>query len=79
MRLCFDRTLYAGSALDQALQAFASVATTVRSETETAFVVELSLRADAAPASAARRLRRIALELGNYALGLTIERGGPDR
>jgi hypothetical protein len=72
--LRFHRTLYAGTAIDAALQRFAQVAQTTfaRSEEPEYFVVEITSTTDA-------RTKKIARELGNFALGLTIEQGGPDR
>lgn len=73
MTLRFHRTLYAGTAIDAALQRFASVANTTfdRREEGEYFVVEITSTSDA-------RTKKIARELGNFALGLTIEKGGPD-
>jgi hypothetical protein len=70
----FHRTLYAGTAIDAALQRFAGVANTTftRREDGEYFVVEIAANTDA-------RAKKIARELGNFALGLTIEQGGPDR
>ncbi|MBX7081713.1 MAG: HxsD-like protein [Nannocystaceae bacterium] len=81
MRLQFHRALYAGSAIDQALQRFAALAHFDRSENATHFVVELRglVDADGDATRRERRARRIGHALANLALGLTIERGGPDR
>ena len=74
MTLRFHRTLYAGTAIDAALQRFAGVANTTftRREDGDYFVVEIASTTDA-------RTKKIARELGNFALGLTIEKGGPDQ
>jgi hypothetical protein len=81
VRLQFHRALYAGSAIDQALQRFAALAHFDRSETDSHFVVQLRELVDGGNDAARRerRARRIAHALANLALGLTIERGGPDR
>ncbi len=73
MKLRFHRTLYAGTAIDAALGRFAHLAKTRfdRGETPEYFVVEVT-------ASSPARSRAIAHELANFALGLTIEQGGPD-
>jgi hypothetical protein len=74
MILRFHREVYAGTAIDAALGRFAALASTRfdRSEDGDYFVVEVTAKTEA-------RSRRVALELGNFALGLTIEQGGPDR
>ena len=70
IQLRFKKELYAGEALDQALEAFAPHAELTRSESETEWLVELKAEADEA---------LVANELENFALGLTIEsRGGPN-
>ena len=63
--------IYAGTAIDAALQRFAALGTFERSIDGDYFVVRADLDAD--------RGRRIAGELANFALGLTVEQGGPDR
>lgn len=69
IRLRFHRELYAGEALDEAMKAFADHADFQRAEEGTHWVVDLTARKP-------RLERRIAGELGNYALGLTVRRGG---
>lgn len=73
MTLRFHRTLYAGTAIDAALQRFAHLAQTTfeRKEEGEYFVVEVTSTTEA-------RTKKIARELGNFALGLTIENGGPN-
>ncbi len=74
MTLRFHRALYAGTAIDAALGRFAQLANTGfdRREEVDHFVVEVT-------ASSEARAKKIAHELANFALGLTIEQGGPDR
>jgi hypothetical protein len=60
------RDLYQGSAVDQALGVFAPHGTFERKEEPSHWVVEISARSP-------ERERRIAGELGNYALGLTVK------
>lgn len=72
IELRLHRELYAGTAIDSALGRFAGVARFVRREDGPVFVVEVHA---ATPA----RERTVAGELANFALGLTIEAGGPDR
>lgn len=69
IRLRFHRELYAGEALDEAMKAFHRHADFQRAEEASHWVVELT-------AKRPKLERRIAGELGNYALGLTIRRGG---
>jgi hypothetical protein len=64
-RLPFDKSLYAGTAVDEAVKVFGAHATFRLQEEPQAWVVEVS-HADAALE------RRIANELGNYALGLGV-------
>lgn len=73
MTLRFHRALYAGTAIDAALGRFAHLAQTqfVRSEDADYFVVDVT-------STSIARTQTIARELGNFALGLTIEQGGPD-
>ena len=66
--LTFHKELYDGFALDEALKVYERFGTLERAEEEGRWVV----RVTAAPP----REERIARELSNYALGLTIERGG---
>lgn len=67
--LRFHRELYRGTSLDETVKLFARHATFALREEQDAWVVELS-------ADTPDRERRIAGELGNYALGLTIKAGG---
>ena len=70
--LRLHREVYAGTAIDAALQRFAAVATFERAIEGDYFVVRAEL-------GDGDRARRIAGELANFALGLTVEQGGPDR
>ena len=69
IELRFHRELYDGKAIDEALKTFANYATFEQAEETTHWIVRISGK-DAA------RERRIANELGNFALGLTIKSGG---
>jgi hypothetical protein len=71
IELRFCRSLYSGQALDQAIKTFAAHAECTREMTDAAWVVEVTARRP-------DRERMVAHELANFALGLTIERGGPD-
>ena len=69
--LRFDRSLYAGPAIDEAVKVFAAHGEFHMSEETDTWVVKLrALKPGPA------RTRRLAHELANYALGLTVERGG---
>ncbi len=65
--LRFHRDLYDGQAVDEAIKTFDRYATIERAEEDTHWVVRLS-------ADAPSRERRVAGELANFALGLTIRR-----
>lgn len=67
--LKFHRQLYSGEAVDQAVKAFAGHAAFELQETDEHWVVRLTARDPALQ-------RRLQGELGNYALGLTVQRGG---
>lgn len=66
----FHRELYPGTVLDTAIKTYEPWADMARSESETHWVVQISSRSPAAE-------RRIAGELANYALGLTVRDGPP--
>jgi hypothetical protein len=66
--LRFHRSIYAGEAIDAALQRFEGFATFEREIDGEHFVVRVNGAADE---------RRLAGELANFALGLTVEQGGP--
>jgi hypothetical protein len=66
--LKFHRDLYAGQSVDEAIKAFASHAELTPREEGNYWVVEVR-------AGSPAMQRRVALELGNYALGLTVRRG----
>jgi hypothetical protein len=69
-QLRFHRELYQGRAVDAAVKVYQPYARFELREEPTHWVVEVS-------ADDAARERRIADELGNYALGLTVrDRGG---
>ncbi len=72
IELRFHRELYAGTAIDSALGRLATYATFERAEDGPYFVVRVD-------ATTPARAKRVARELGNFALGLTIEKGGKDR
>jgi hypothetical protein len=65
IELCFHRELYDGGAVDEALQIFGAHATFEQADAPPHRIVRVS-GADAA------RERRVAGELANYVLGLTI-------
>jgi hypothetical protein len=64
--LRLQRDLYDGAALGEALAVFAPHGTFERRDQPSHFVVEIT-------AATPERERRIAGELGNYALGLTVK------
>ncbi|MBL9101301.1 MAG: hypothetical protein JNL82_10105 [Myxococcales bacterium] len=68
--LRFHRDLYAGVAVDEAVQRYRQHIEFTLEEQPDAWVVRLrALRPELT--------RRVAHELANYALGLTVQRGGP--
>lgn len=69
IELRFHRELYPGNCVDEAIQVYEPFATLDRSEEPDYWVVRVS-------SSSTSRERRIAGELGNYALGLSIRSGG---
>ncbi len=71
IELHFDRTLYSGRAVDAAMARLQRFATFESQSDPGHWVVRVTARTAALEA-------RVAGELGNFALGLTIERGGPD-
>ncbi|MCS6902439.1 MAG: HxsD-like protein [Myxococcales bacterium] len=70
--LTFHKELYDGFALDEALKVYERFGTLERAEEEGRWVIRVT-------ATSAPREERLARELSNYALGLTIERGGQAR
>lgn len=68
--LRFHRDLYRGESVDESLKLFERFADFERAEEEQHWVVRLS-------AKGPHREDRIAGELANYALGLTIRERGP--
>lgn len=67
--LRFSRGLYHGEAVDQAVKAFARFATFDLEQTEDHWVVRIT-------PNDPKLARRLQGELGNHALGLTVQRGG---
>ena len=67
--LRFPRSVYAGTAIDEALKLYAAYGSFERREEPVHWVVELAAGSPAAE-------RQLAGELGNYALGLTIRGRG---
>lgn len=65
-KLSFHKSLYAGTAVDEAVKVFSAHATFELTEAPEAWVVQVS-HADAA------REQRICRELSNFALGLTVQ------
>lgn len=74
IELRFHRELYDGFAIDEAVKAFAELASSELADDDRTWVVRMS----ALPAAAAEGIDEptLADELANYALGLTIERRG---
>jgi len=68
--LSFHRELYPGEAVDAAIKTFEPWAELTREATATHWLVRVQAQSEAAE-------RRIAGELSNYALGLTVRRGTP--
>jgi len=69
--LRFHRALYPGEAVDAAIRTFDAWATFTRETSPSHWIVQISARSAAAE-------RRIAGELSNYALGLTVRQGAPE-
>jgi hypothetical protein len=69
IELVFHKELYDGFAVDQAMQVYERFGVFQRSEEEARWVVQVS-------AKNPEREERLARELANFALGLTIERSG---
>lgn len=65
IELRFHREVYRGEAVDEAIKVYQRFATFERAEEEDRWVVRIT-------ANRPEREKRIAAELGNYALGLTI-------
>jgi len=66
--LRFHRDLYPGEAVDAAIRTFEPWARLVRETSDSHWIVRISARSAAAE-------RRVAGELANFALGLTIREG----
>jgi hypothetical protein len=69
IELRLHRALYRGECVDEALKALAAYASFERAEEPEHWVVRVT-------AASPERERRVAGELGNRALGLTVRRGG---
>lgn len=67
--LRFSRILYSGEAVDEAVKAFARFASFELEQTDDHWVVR-------ARPNDPKLARRLLGELGNHALGLTVQRGG---
>jgi len=72
IELRFHEELYDGFAIDEAVKAFAAFAEADLSRDGRAYVVKVTARPEAA--SLGIDERALGAELGNYALGLSIER-----
>lgn len=68
IELRFHRELYDGKSVDEALKTFAKFATFEQAEETSHWIVRITGKDEA-------RERRIADELANFALGLTIKSG----
>ena len=68
--LRFHKTLYAGEAVDAAMKRFERFAAFETEDDANYWIVRVT-------AHEARHQGPVERELGNFALGLTIERGGP--
>ena len=68
--LRFHKTLYAGEAIDAALRRFDRFATFATDDDDHYWIVRIT-------AHQPRHQGPVERELANFALGLTIERGGP--
>lgn len=66
IELKFHRELYSGRAVDQAVKVFGPHGTFEMAEEPSYWVVRVTGASES-------RERRVALELGNYALGLTVQ------
>jgi hypothetical protein len=66
IELRFHRTIYRGTAIDESVKTYGSYATFELTEAPDYWVVKVSGTSEA-------RERRVAGELGNYALGLTVK------
>ncbi len=76
--LRFHRTVYSGKALDEAVKRFAAFAAFELSEEPDHWVVQLTGLGPPTQVGVGRddaaRERQVAGELGNYALGLTVQK-----
>ena len=67
----FHRELYPGETVDEAIKTFEPWAQVERAESPSHWIVQISARSPAAE-------RKIAGELANFALGLTVRNGVPE-
>lgn len=68
-RLSFAKDIYGGTAVDEAVKVFERFGQLGRSETPSAWVVDVACKSPA-------RERQVAGELCNYALGLAVKARG---
>ncbi|MBL8911324.1 MAG: hypothetical protein JNM17_11585 [Archangium sp.] len=71
-RLSFDKSLYAGKSVDEAVKVFAAHATFALEETPEAWVVNVTANVES-------KELRLTRELSNYALGLTVQSRGTSK
>lgn len=71
IELRFNREVYRGTAVDEAVKVYAAYAAFELAEEPSHWVVRVT-------AANAARERRVAGELGNYALGLTVKARGAE-
>jgi hypothetical protein len=71
-RLSFDKSLYAGASVDEAVKVFGKFAAFALEETSTAWVVNVT-------AHDPNKELRLTRELGNFALGLTVQSRGASK
>ncbi len=69
IELRLHREIYPGTAVDEAVKVFARYGKFTLVEETTHWVVKVDAKTDA-------RAKQLAAEVGNYALGLTVKRGG---
>lgn len=72
IRLRFHREVYSGEAVDEAVKRLARFATMQLEEEADHWVVRVTAKSPG-------KERRVAGELANWALGITVERGGAER
>jgi hypothetical protein len=72
IELKLHREIYRGTSIDEAVKVFATYATFELKEEPEHWLIQIT-------AANPDRERRIAGELGNYALGLTVKAGGVEK